>query len=145
MLYFSSTIPKMMLQQWSNGKKIQMNCYSAHLSIDVHGSQKQKKYIYFIQLDLIVSIFLFILSNLVIHSLSFSLSLVHLSFLSSSTLSTSSPLSSSLRYDTTCFFFYFSFYQIRSHSLSLIHCHLSSQASQAHSLNVVGPVSLSQL
>ena len=51
------------------------------------------------------------------------------------------------------FFFFFSFYQIRSHSLSLVHRHLSSQASQAHSLNVanwtifnvVGPVSLSQL
>ena len=50
-------------------------------------------------------------------------------------------------------YFFFSFYQIRSHSLSLIHCHLSSQASQAHSLNVanrtivnvVGPISLSQL
>ena len=34
------------------------------------------------------------------------------------------------------FFFFFSFYQIRSHSLSLVHCHLSSQASQAHSLDV---------
>ena len=33
------------------------------------------------------------------------------------------------------FFFFFSFYQIRSHSLSLVHRHLSSQASQAHSLN----------
>ena len=100
--------------------------------------------------------FLFILSNPIIHSLSFSLSLVHLSFLSSSTLSTSPPSSSSIRYGITCFFFFFfffSFYQIQSHSLSLIHCHLSSQASQAHSLNVagstivniVGPVSLSQL
>ena len=39
--------------------------------------------------------FLFILSNPVIHSLSFSLSLVHLSVLSSSTLSTSPPSSSS--------------------------------------------------
>ena len=34
------------------------------------------------------------------------------------------------------FFFFFSFYQIRSHSLYLVHCHLSSQASQAHSLDV---------
>ena len=45
-----------------------------------------------------------------IHSHSHSLSLVHLSFLSSSTLSTSSPSSSSLRYDTTCFFFFFFFF-----------------------------------
>ena len=158
MLYFSSTIPKMMLQQWSNGKKIQMNCYSAHLSIDVHGSQKQKKYIYFIQLDLIVSIFLFILSNLVIHSLSFSLSLSRSSLiplkLHSLNIVTIVKLTP-VRYNLLLFFFvlFFSFYQIRSHSLSLIHCHLSSQASQAHSLNVanrtivnvVGPVSLSQL
>ena len=42
-----------------------------------------------------------------------------------------------VRYNLLFFFlfFFFSFYQIRSHSLSLVHRHLSSQASQAHSLN----------
>ena len=54
--------------------------------------------------------FLFILSNPIIHSLSFSLSLVHLSFLSCSTLSMLPPSSSSLRYGTTCFFFFFFFF-----------------------------------
>ena len=99
--------------------------------------------------------FLFILSNPVIHSLSFSLSL---SFISHSS---QAPLSQRRRHhqahsgtvQLASSFFFFSFYQIRSHSFSLIHCHLSSQASQAHSLNVagstivniVGPVSLSQL
>ena len=38
------------------------------------------------------------------------------------------------------FLFFFSFYQIRSHSLSPVHRHLSSQASQAHSLNVAAIV-----
>ena len=87
-----------------------MNCYSAHLSVDVHCSlkQKKKKFIFY-SAGPHCFYFLFILSNPVIHSLSFSLSLVHLSFLSSSTLSMSPLLSSSLRYSTTCFFFLFYF------------------------------------
>ena len=70
--------------------------------------KKKKKYIFY-SVRPHCFYFLFILSNPVIHSLSFSLSLVHLSFLSSSTLLTSLPSSSSLRYGTTCFFFFFHF------------------------------------
>ena len=102
-----------------------MNYYSAHLFIDVHCSlkQKKKKKIIFYSAGPHCLYFLFILSNLVIHSLSFSLSLVHLSFLSSSTLSMSSPSSSSLQYGTTCFFFFFSFFFFFFHFIKsgLIH------------------------
>ena len=131
-----------------------MNCYSAHLSIDVQSSLKQKKYIYFIQLDLIVSIFLFILSNLIIHSLSFLLSL-SLSFISHSS---QAPLSQhrhhrqahSCTIQLASFFFHF----IKSgliHSLSFtVISHpkplkltlstspigpLSTSSAQSHSLN----------
>ena len=117
-----------------------MNCYSAHLSIDVHSSLKQKKYIYFIQLDLIVSIFLFILSNLVIHSLSFSLSLSRSSLiplkLHSLNIVTIVKLTP-VRYNLLIFFF-FSFFFILSnpvsftlsHSLSSLIPSLSSSLSQ---------------
>ena len=145
MLYFSSTIPKMMLQQWSNGKKIQMNCYSAHLSIDVHSSLKQKKYIYFIQLDLIVSIFLFILSNLIIHSLSFSLSLSRSSLiplkLHSLNIVTIVKLTP-VRYNLLLFSFFLFFFILSnpvsftlSHSLSSLISSLSSSLSQRRRLD----------
>ena len=122
-----------------------MNCYSAHLSIDVHYSlkQKKKKKTIFYSAGPHCFYFLFILSNLIIHSLSFSLSLVHLSFLSSSTLSTSPPSSSSLRYNITCFFFFFFFFFILSnpvsftlsHSLSSLISSLSSSLSQRRRLD----------
>ena len=110
-----------------------MNCYSAHLSIDVHCSlrKKKKNNILFNRTSLFLFFIHFIKSG---HSftLILTLSLIHLSFLSSSTLSTSPPSSSSLRYGTTCFFFFsfFSFYQIRSHSLSSLISSLSSSLSQ---------------
>ena len=120
-----------------------MNCYSAHLSIDVHCSLRKKKKTIFYSTGPHCFYFLFILSNPVIHSLSFSLSL---SFISHSS---QAPLSQRRRHhqahsgtvQLASFFFLF-FHFIKS---GLIHCHLSSQASQAHSLNIAGPVSLSQL
>ena len=121
-----------------------MNCYSAHLSIDVHCNlkQKKKKYIYIYILFSRTSLFVFFI-HFIKSSHSFTLIL---------TLSRSSliPLKlhslnvvaivklTPVRYNLL-FFFFFSFYQIRSHSLSLVHRHLSSQASQAHSLNVADP------
>ena len=99
-----------------------MNCYNAHLSIGVHCSLELKKII----------IIIFYSQH------SFTLSRSEHSFTLSSSLS--SPTRPPQAHPgTTCFFFLFSFYQIRSHSLSLFHCQLSSQASQAHSLNVAAP------
>ena len=95
-----------------------MNCYSAHLS-------KAKKniyiYIYFIQPDLIVSIFYsFYQIRSFFHSHSHSLSFI--------SHSSQAPLSqrrrhrqahsSTVQLASSFFFFLFSFYQIRSHSLS---------------------------
>ena len=110
-----------------------MNCYSTHLSIDVHCSLRKKKKTIFYSTGPHCFYFLFILSNPVIHSLSFSLSL---SFISHSS---QAPLSQRRRHHqahsgtvqlASFFFSFFSFYQIRSHSLSSLISSLSSSLSR---------------
>ena len=100
-----------------------MNCYSAHLSVDVHCSLKQKKKkLYFIQPDLIVSIFYsFYQIQSFIHSHSHSLSFI--------SHSSQAPLSQCRRYcqahsgtvQLASFFFFFSFLFFHFIKSSLIH------------------------
>ena len=130
-----------------------MNCYSAHLSIDVHCSLKQKKkkyiYIYIYILFSWTSLFVFFIHFIKSsHSFTLILTLSRSSLipLKLHSLNVAAIVKLTLvRYNLLLlfffsFFFFFSFYQIWSHSLSLIHYHLSSQASQAHSLDVAAIV-----
>ena len=120
----------------SNSSKFFCYCFTV-APIDVHCSLKQKIYIYFIQPDLIVSIFYsFYQIRSFIHSDSHSLSFI--------SHSSQAPLSQRRRHhqahsgtvQLASFFFLF-FHFIKS---GLIHCHLSSQASQAHSLDIAAIV-----
>ena len=114
-----------------------MNCYSAHLSIDVHCSSKQKKkYIYiYIFIHFIKSGHSFTLILTLSHS---SLIPLKLHSLNVTAIFKLTPVRYNLLLLSSSFFFFF--FKIWSHSLSLVHCHLSSQASQAHSLDVAAIV-----
>ena len=122
-----------------------MNCYTAHLF-----KAKKKIYILFSRTSLFLFFIHFIKSG---HSFTLILTLSRSSLipLKLHSLNIAAIVKfTPVRYNLLLLFSFSFFHFIKSgliysHSLSLIHCHLSSQASQAHSLNVAGPVSLSQL